>query len=305
MALTVIYHANCNDGFTAACILKDAFNFSVLIAGDYRDPTPPPGITEEDEVILVDFSYKRSVLEELRSRVKKLIVLDHHKTAQADLAGLPGVKFDMDQCGATLAFDYVTKAYEGSLIEEFVVSHDARPIFYDPMGQYGEGLEMIRDRDLWLNKLPDTAAFTAGLSMVPKEFDPWIHAIFMDHREVVRKGRAILEYQKKQIKQLVDQHVSLVQWNGHLVPLVNSAAWMSDIGNDLLEKYPKAPFSVVYFIVGDHVKLSLRGASRTWNDGTDVDVSEIAKEFGGGGHKNASGLNTTERHVLEVFGILQ
>jgi hypothetical protein len=53
------------------------------------------------DVAIVDFSYKRPVMVELASKAKSILVLDHHKTAQADLDGLskecPNVKWTHTQ----------------------------------------------------------------------------------------------------------------------------------------------------------------------------------------------------------------
>jgi len=100
-----IYHGNCVDGFGAAWVVRkfygpDNVDFH---AGKYQET--PPDVTGRD-VILVDFSYKRQVMETLISQAASVLIIDHHKTAQADLADLPGatVIFDMEHSGAVLAW---------------------------------------------------------------------------------------------------------------------------------------------------------------------------------------------------------
>jgi hypothetical protein len=102
----VIYHNPCLDGFTAAwaCWLKypDA-EFVPSVHGQ-----APPDCTGR-KVYLLDFSYKRPVLETMSLVAEKIIILDHHKTAQADLhdfgfgSNISSV-FDMEKSGARLAW---------------------------------------------------------------------------------------------------------------------------------------------------------------------------------------------------------
>ena len=79
-----IYHGNCADGFGAAWVVRRALGEHVdFHAGVYQDD--PPDVTDR-EVILVDFSYKRAVLEKMAESATNILVLDHHKTAADDLS---------------------------------------------------------------------------------------------------------------------------------------------------------------------------------------------------------------------------
>ena len=90
MKTLCIYHGNCADGFGAAWAVRAAFDPRRIEfhAGVYQ--SPPPDVTGR-LVLMVDFSYKRPVLEEMADKALAILVLDHHKTAAEDLAGLPVV----------------------------------------------------------------------------------------------------------------------------------------------------------------------------------------------------------------------
>jgi nanoRNase/pAp phosphatase (c-di-AMP/oligoRNAs hydrolase) len=79
---------------------------------------------------------------------------------------------------------------------------------------------------------------------------------------------------------------------GKDVLVVNSPHWMSEIGAALS---PKCDFAVIWFY--DHetrqVKVSLRAHHE------DSDVSEVAKRFGGGGHRKAAGFNLPANVSIE------
>lgn len=146
-----IYHGTCFDGYGAAWAVRKAKPDTEFVAGVYG--AEPPDVTDKD-VVLVDFSYKQPVLAKMIRDCKSLLVLDHHKTAEEDLAFLPhpdesnhphkaSAVFDMQHSGAMLAWAY----FHG----------DADP---------PQLLRHIEDRDLWRFALPNTREIQAALSIV-------------------------------------------------------------------------------------------------------------------------------------------
>jgi hypothetical protein len=107
-----IYHHGCIDGFAAAWAVRKHYgdgevDFHPGIYGE-----APPDVTGR-VVILVDFSYKRPVLLQMCAQAACVLILDHHKSAAADLVDLPDnavTVFDMDRAGAMLAWDYFHRA---------------------------------------------------------------------------------------------------------------------------------------------------------------------------------------------------
>ena len=139
-----IYHGNCADGFCAAWTVRKALRGDVdFHAGVYQNQ--PPDVTGRD-VILTDFSYKRAELERIVERAKSVLILDHHKTAQAELEGLPGAVtvFDMDRSGARITWDH-----------------------YFPGEAPPDLLLHIEDRDLWRFALPGTREIQANVFSYP------------------------------------------------------------------------------------------------------------------------------------------
>jgi len=97
----VIYHGNCYDGLTAAWAAWRKFGANAdYQAALYGEPLP--SAAWDRPLYILDFSYPRAELEARAldpSHVLNLTalrVLDHHKTAEADLAGLPFCTFDLD-----------------------------------------------------------------------------------------------------------------------------------------------------------------------------------------------------------------
>src|SRR5271156_4755511 len=102
----VIYHGNCQDGFCAAwaCwVCHPEWEFYPAKHGD-----APPDVAGRI-VYMLDFSYKKDVIMAMAKVAEEIIILDHHKTAEAELCNLwklntqrnnVFVNFNMNKSGA-------------------------------------------------------------------------------------------------------------------------------------------------------------------------------------------------------------
>ena len=258
-----IYHANCADGFTAAWVVRKALGEDNVefYPGFYQ--TSPPDVTGR-EVILVDFSYKRPVLEQMRDKAKSILILDHHKSAWDDLKDLPGVTsvFDMYRSGARITWDH----YFPGKIAPQVLYH-------------------IEDRDLWKFDLQKTREIQAAIFSYEYDFNIWdkFMSLHKDHLDnLSNEGAAIERKHFKDIRELLTVVTRRMNIAGHNVPVANLPyIYSSDAGHILGEN---EPFAACYWDTPTGRVFSLRSSE------TGVDVSDIAKQFGGGGHKHASGF---------------
>lgn len=258
-----IYHGNCADGFTAAWVAHHAFDGEIdLHAGVYQ--TPPPDVTDR-EVFLVDFSYKRPVLEAMREKARRIVVLDHHKTAEADLSNLTGVEtiFDMNRSGARIAWDY----------------------WHGPSDPPPRTLLHVEDRDLWRFALPHTREIQANIFSYPYQIAVWDELMAADPLKLAEEGRAIERKHFKDVNELIGVVTRRMTIGGYNVPIANLPyIHVSDAAHALCKG---EPFAGCYW---DTPKGRVFGL-RSTDDG--VDVSEIAKQYGGGGHRNASGFTVS------------
>lgn len=259
MKTLCIYHGGCPDGFGAAYAVwkrfGDAVEFYPATHGD-----PPPDVADRD-VIMVDFSYKRPVLTEMLARCKSMIILDHHKTAKADLEGLDDPKltlvFDMDRSGAVITWEH-----------------------FHPETPTPALMRTIQDRDLWQWKYPLSRPILTALDTYPQDFEVWDG---LDLDELADAGKHMLVYYNSIVDEMVEK-ADMMQLDGYTVPVINAPYFMaSDLGNILAKGHP---FAVIYSVDARGVRYSLRSAP----DG--VDVSEIAKSHGGGGHFHAAGFES-------------
>lgn len=270
-----IYHSNCTDGFGAAWAVRRALGEGVeFYPGQYGEA--PPDVFGRD-VVIVDFSYKRDVLLEMAQTARRITILDHHKSAAEDLMGIDNIApkitvvFDMDRSGAGLTWDYFHR-------------DTPRP----------ELINHIEDRDLWRFNLPGTKAVAACLFSYPYDFDVWDKLMSTPIEELALEGEAILRKQEKDIERLIESSTSRMSIVGYDVPCVNTALYISEIGNILSKG---EPFAVCYYDTATRRHYSLRSSENG------LDVSEIAKHFGGGGHRAAAGFSITHEALNSMIAI--
>ena len=265
----VVYHAACRDGFAAAWAFHWMNPRAEFVEGFYGQA--PPDV-EGRQVYLLDFTYPRAVLKELADRALTLTILDHHKTAQADLQGFEAehqnadVVFDMNRSGAGITWDEVNAT-----------------LFPRPWV-----IDYVEDRDLWRWKLRNSRKVNAYLGTIPFTFEAWDALLEMPVEDAVDAGEAV------QAK--IDQYVSEVNKNARRiafegfagVPIVNAPqADISELLDSLMEQTGES-FAVGWWQRGDGLyQYSLRSRG-------DLDVSEIARRHGGGGHRNAAGFQVKE-----------
>lgn len=166
----VLYHAGCVDGFCAAWLMKKVYPDAIYLPIQYGDGVPPQCAGRD--VVIVDFSFKRPVLLELASTARSVLVLDHHKTAEAELVGLPNCFFDMNKSGARL-------------VQEF---YNLPPHWL---------VDYTEDRDLWLWKLEESRAVNAAIRLEPFEFATWDAMSNHSPSDLAAVGRTILRYQQQ------------------------------------------------------------------------------------------------------------
>jgi oligoribonuclease NrnB/cAMP/cGMP phosphodiesterase (DHH superfamily) len=272
MKTLCIYHGNCADGFTSAWVVRKALGEDVdFHAGVYQDA--PPDVEGRD-VVMVDFSYKRPVLEQIRERAASVLILDHHKTAEADLRDLPGVVsvFDMNRAGARITWDH-----------------------YFPNHVPPQLLLHVEDRDLWRFALPWTREIQANVFSYPYDFEVWDRLMREPIDTLAKEGYAIERKHFKDINELIGVVTRRMDIGGHNVPIANLPYTLtSDAGHALAKG---EPFAGCYWDTPAGRVFSLRSTDEG------LDVSAIAKLYGGGGHRNASGfrLSYADAQKLEAI----
>lgn len=281
-----IYHFPCDDGFGAAFVVWKKWGDDVEFKPcNYGQPVPD-GLDGKN-VLIADFSFKPDVLREIGEKARSVIILDHHKTAEADLVDfrfIPNPKakhqefpsvdetpacfrgtvasFDMERSGARMTWDF---CFPGKPVPDFI--------------------RYLEDRDLWRMSLDGVRAFSLNLRSYPYEFKTWNTLFSVPIEHVVAGGREIERFYDRKIEEICQTATLKTIGEHEGVPVANCPyAFASDTAHELLKQHPAAPFAACYFDSYGGRTYSLRS-----EDGR-VDVSEVARAHGGGGHRNAAGF---------------
>lgn len=273
--ITVIYHGNCTDGFTAAWIFRMAHgkdNTDIEYhAGVYNQPPPP---VDNRTVYLLDFSYRLPVMQDIIARAEKVVIIDHHISAIKELDCIDDPKFvkffsrDNSASGAMLTWQY---------------------FFPDvPAPRF---VQHIDDRDRWKFNMPGTREVQANAFSYDYTFENWDFLASQDIDDQIKDGTAIERKHHKDVKELMGEVVRRMIIAGYNVPVANIPRWYGSDMCSLLAK--NEPFSGYYYDLPDRRVFGLRSEVGA------VDVSEIARRFGGGGHATASGFSVTYKQAEE------
>lgn len=288
----ILYHAGCADGTGAALAAYLKFRDDAVYLPVNYGEDPPEDLIAGSPMFILDFSYSREILLEMKQRHPDLVVLDHHKTSAETLKGLDFAVFDMDSSGAVMAWRHF---HPGLDVPEFFL--------------------YIQDRDLWRFAKPMSYNVSLGLRSYPLDFRTWdrlnlinkIESLAVDGAVIRRSvDQAIgfmvertrfaafdMRTENPNITFLPESEFSFVveSWKRpddlvYIVPVVNATVHFSEVGEALLKECPNAKFAAYYFDRGNGIRQwglrSREGFFCSW----------IAQRFGGGGHAQAAGFET-------------
>ena len=286
----VIYHANCADGFGAAYAAWKYFgNDAEYLPCQYGKQAAEFDVKQcvNRCVYILDFSFPADKMEEIHNACKLLVWLDHHKTA-FEVMGMPNIKelkleeakrytrLHYEKSGAMLAWELFHTAPEPTLIA------------------------FIDDYDRWQFKLLGTKEINKALwGRAPWSFPQWDGFIEADQicDDLYAEGRALLRAHDQNVQAVLKgakRPCTIIgTFDAKIVGLAcNCPSHLtSDVGHQLANE--SGSYGLCWHVNKDNLVIcSLRSNG-------DYDVSAIAKEFGGGGHRNAAGFTTTIQSIME------
>jgi oligoribonuclease NrnB/cAMP/cGMP phosphodiesterase (DHH superfamily) len=271
----VLYHDPCVDGFSAAWVFwrenKDRYAKKKIRFVGYRYTDEVPKFLENKNVMILDFSFKRETLLELRKKAKNLMVLDHHKSAENELKGIDGCIFDMERCGAQIAWDYVYPNKE-------------RPWF----------IEIVADRDLWKWEYEESrefgkALYTEGYFNSWPKLEELLYADMKEKERLYEIGRILITQEDKEVKQYCKGAVDVtmnINEQKYQVKLVSCPPHLRSIVGNTLAELNGVDFAAVWAY---DYKLNEWWVNLRCYRERDIDLTQIVKNFdNGGGHSKAA-----------------
>lgn len=231
-------------------------------------------------LVMTDIVFSNDNMKALSKLYPEMVIIDHHKTAKEGVKGINtrSCYIDETHCASVLVWKY----------------------FY-PFSKIPILLDYVEDRDLWINKLPNSEAVNAALREV-SDFDKY----FWDISPLIIKGDKIIKNKEKAVNDIVGDinELPTIEIDGYIMPcirLYDDRSLLSEIGHKVAKE--TNGICALYFLSneGDKLIFSLRS--------TEVDVSEIAKKYSGGGHKNAAGfsfdLDDNDVDILSILKVLK
>ena len=278
----ILFHYPCYDGLASAWIadMYHKLHNNTIVLYPIQHGTPIDlNQLKNKKVIFCDYSPSLETLEEIEKIATKILILDHHISAQRVLENKPYATFDMKRSGAGLTWNY-----------------------FFPNLKCPQFIRHIEDRDLWTWFLPDSKNMTAGLYDEMSKIDSnnfvELFKVF-DRTETnimyyIKLGEKINKIKDEKIKAIINNNIlsdDIIIYKGYKMRLLECPYDLaSDLGSYMTSD---GVLDFVALIVGNEIidntmyyKISLRANNK-------VDVSIIAKEYGGGGHKNAAGIKVS------------
>lgn len=261
----VLYHAGCPDGFGGAYAAWKKFgDTATYIPLSHGDPTPE-GLAGA-QVYFIDFCYKREQMDAVVAIAKSVTVLDHHEGVQEVVEAMPEFVYDKNRSGASIAWTY-----------------------FHPDTPLPKLLTFVEDDDLFRFALPDTKAVLAYLPLQPYDFSVWDALVTelenLETREVfLAKARIYREYFDLLVALAVGR-AKKIMFEGYECYLGESLPMKpmeSAIGNALAEK--SGNLGLIVHSRRSAIRVSLRSQKG-------VDVSAIARKYGGNGHPQSSAFS--------------
>lgn len=280
----LVYHGNCSDGQAGALcgylVGKNTIQF-------YPGYFTPDGTDQKlldmiqnhkkqsnaapVNLLIVDFSYCKNFMITLSKVCDKLLLLDHHESAQKELGDLDFCYFEQERSGCTLAWEY----FMGNV-------------------NYPELLKRIEDRDLGRFVIPQNREFTSYFyNLIPFDFEAY--KSFIDQPNLIQdgieRGQTIwklitMQVQKKASTCSVVLTKSSSSSPGKRIAVLNLTENQSECGEHLtVEKGFDFAILWYYDSSSSTIKGSIRSAKGTTND-----CSKLGKHLGGGGHYNSAGF---------------
>ena len=276
------YHAGCPDGFGAVWSVQGAWGERGHFVARSHDDRARMAECEDALIAFVDIAPSKDELQELAGVADQIVILDHHVTARDRLAGDVSLVNELEAEGHILHFDL---GHSGAVL---AWQH------FRPDEEIPELLRYVEDQDLWNWALPDSDAVNAAIASYPREFEIWNRLASESIEILVEQGKPILRANRMEVQRRLD-HARPVAIGTRRIEAVNASTNRSQIGHELAQRAQYGePWGLVYRVEGAEVYGTLYSIG-------DLDVSQVALEYGGGGHKNASGFRVSLERWMKDF----
>ena len=271
-----IFHHNDIDGRCAAAIAARYYDQIPMtyefIELDYKDRIPVVRIGLGDCVVIVDFSFDEFSMGEVLYRTKNIIWCDHHVTAR-------DYKYGTEIKGYR---DFSEKGLSGcECTWKYFFPELNTPLWVNLLGDYDAFRLYCQPKCFWFYeglKLHDTSPETGvwwGLMDGSIQVD-----------SIMEEGKIVIKYRDSYCLDIVKKYGYETEIDGYKALAVNLSHFGSAQFGNYFHEYPVC---IAYIYDGNQYIVTIYSDLA---DYTSINVGEIAKKYGGGGHKGAAGFTT-------------
>lgn len=227
-------------------------------------------------VMISDLSVNEDVAAILNNRGKSELI-DHHKTALGLTEKYQWALVDISLCATMLMYNVMSNMFNLSDYADFARMVDNYDRWGEGHGPCDKSADM--SRLVWL--LGQERFFKRFVAISSLKFSPVEESIIELDKE----------RETKYIKESIDMVSINTDANGHQYGLLAADQYVSMLGSQLLKLIPQIEYVIMINFREDRAQLRSRG---------NVDVSELAKQMGGGGHRKAAGFPLKDT-VVKTF----
>jgi oligoribonuclease NrnB/cAMP/cGMP phosphodiesterase (DHH superfamily) len=199
----------------------------------------------------------------------ELIWIDHHVTALTDLQSLNDIQGTraLDEAACVLTWNT-----------------------FFPDESVPKAVLYVGDRDIWRHEYPQTRSFGEGLyheNTDPDNDQVWITLLDDDHNslnELISRGDILYKARIKRSERLISSKGFELDFEGYSTLVLNTSGT-----GDLGEIIRQQGYEIGYCYSEAAQNGEIVTFVTLYSDS--VDVSKIARKFGGGGHKAAAGFS--------------
>lgn len=305
--ITILYHRNCQDGTMAGFLLWNYLRHSqpdsFIDCIDVTYGEDPPDIRDSN-IYIVDFCYDKENIMKLLQNNKTLSVLDHHESA-ANIYGGYGIHtvnaagktamihLQLELSGCQLVLNFIKQCFKAEACEDSQ---------YDKCinDRLDTVVRHIGQRDRWIFESDDTMIYYEMLKAIKfDDFETYYKILFEETEEEFNKRFEVAKNYydiKENLAQKFSNLFSLINFCGYKdIPIVNVPSDFNSRVGEILYKRG-FPFAIMFCLNNKKVYFSLRSDKES-----NVNVEEICKKYGGGGHINAAGFVTTPDELIKIF----
>jgi len=271
MTKSICFHHNDPDGHASGAIVKYALGDSVTLIESNYDATPIPWdqVEAAEQVIVTDFSFPVEEMKRL-AEGREMVWIDHHKSAMLEFEGIAddwsGIR-DLSEAACVLTWKY-----------------------FFPNRPVPRAVVLIGDRDIWRWAEEDTGPFNESLYNRDHDANKaefW-KPLFEDDQAVltrmIEEGTWLRAINLRSVDHMMAARSFEIRFEGYRTLAVNTRG-NGDIGNYGRDR----DYEIVYTYVDEMRAGGLTTVVTLFSD--KVDVSVIAKRYGGGGHAGAAGFS--------------